>query len=714
MAQMNYRIGVDVGGTFTHAVAVDSGSGRLAGKVKVPTTHTAAEGVARGVAQAIGELLETTGFSPASVTFIAHSTTQATNALLEGDVAPVGIVATGKGLEGWRVKHQSRIGDIPLGGDHSLKTLHQFIHRNAIEQQAAGAIQRLKAAGAGAMVAADAFSVDDPSREKTLTQEARKQGLPATGTHEISGLYGLRVRTRTAALNASIMPPMIEAASMTETSVKSAGISAPLMVMRSDGGVMKMEEVRKRPLLTILSGPAAGVAAALMFVRLSDGVFLEVGGTSTDISLISMGRAHTQSAQVGGHRLFLRTLDVRTIGLGGGSMIRLGGGKPLEVGPRSAHIANLPYCCYGSTEALREAGLRLVAPREGDPADYIVLEAPDGRKSALTLTCAANALGKLADDDYASGNRQSARAGFGLLADFCGRPGEGEALAQAVLALAARKAAATVEKLLLEYGAGAESTRLIGGGGAGGVLVPATAEALGTSYRICPEAEVISAIGVALALVRETIERNIIDPGPDDLVRIRREAQEGAVRAGAAPESISVEIEVEPLQNLVRASASGATELRTRDLARRQLSESECRQVAADSLGVKPEEVHLVGRAAGMCAYSEDRSAKRLQTAGREKVPLRLVDAEGIVRLQLPAGEAVVCSSAEADEVLKDLLERHTEYGDAGARLPRIFLVVAGRIINLSNLASAEQASALAGSELELHATDEQIMWIVG
>jgi N-methylhydantoinase A/oxoprolinase/acetone carboxylase beta subunit len=715
MPEARFRIGVDVGGTFTHAVALEAGSLSLLGKTKVLTTHQAPEGVALGVTQALSALLEESGISPSQVGFIAHSTTQATNALLEGDVAPVGILAVGQGIEGWRVRSQTRLGEIPLGGGRRLRAFHRYLDRRKIGVKASPALEELKAEGACALVVAEAFSVDDPSREQALAEMARRMGLPATGTHEISGLYGLKTRTRTAALNASLMPPMIEAAMMTESSARRSGITAPLMVMRSDGGVMNMAEVRRRPLLTILSGPAAGVAAALMFVHLSEGIFLEVGGTSTDISLITLGRPRLHSAEVGGHRLFLRTLDVRTIGLGGGSMIRLQGGAPSDVGPRSAHIAGLPYCCFSPAESLRGAKVILASPRPGDPSDYVLLESPKGERFALTLTCAANAAGILPEEDYARGNAESACLAFSALAEACSMAPDGAALAGRILGIAARKAQKVVERLLAERGMKPEGTALVGGGGGAGALVPELGRAMRVNYEICLEAEVISAIGVALALVRESVERTMPNPTPEDLLKIRKEAEEGAIRSGAAPETVSVEVEVEPLQNIVRAVGSGAAELREKDLGAGELTEDERLQIAARSLRVSKEEVILAGKAGDIYAYAANiKKPAAMGLSRSSEHALRLIDGEGVVRLQLDHGEANVCRASEAVDMLGCLLDKHTSFGDAGPILPRAFLVARGRITNLSGLLAAEQVLSLAEVEIGRLAAEEEILLVIG
>lgn len=325
---MKYRIGIDVGGTFTDAALIDNDTFELVDTVKVPTTHAAESGVAAGIIQVLNMVMDRNHVKPNEVGFIAHGTTQATNALLEGDVVRVGIVTVGKGIEGMKSRSDTVMGDIPLTATKSLQSSNAYVTSDApnFAEAVAEAISGLRSGGCEAIVAAEAFSVDNAENEKAVTAKCTELGVSGTATSEISKLYGLKVRTRTAVINASIMPKMLDAANMTESSIKRAGIKTPLMVMRCDGGVMTVDEVRKRPILTILSGPAAGVAGALMYEKLTDGIFLEVGGTSTDISCVKDGKVMVKYAEVGGHKTYLTSLDVRTVGIGGGSMLQIRGG----------------------------------------------------------------------------------------------------------------------------------------------------------------------------------------------------------------------------------------------------------------------------------------------------------------------------------------------------------------------------------------------------
>jgi N-methylhydantoinase A/oxoprolinase/acetone carboxylase beta subunit len=490
--------------------------------------------------------------------------------------------------------------------------------------------------------------------------------------------------------------------------VSEAGITAPLMIMRSDGGVMSIDEVRRRPILTILSGPAAGVAAALMYAKISDGIFIEVGGTSSDITCIRNGQASVQSATIGGHKLFLRTLDVRTIGLAGGSMIRLRDGKLFGVGPRSAHLAGLAYSCFSSPPV--ESVLATIRPCPNDPDDYAVAVAPDGARVALTMTCAANAAGLVPAGDYAAGD--GAVAGQLLAAALHTPPA---AAATAVQEAGCALAVATIEQLLADYGLRHEHVTLIGGGGGAGAVAPGVGKLMALPWRIAENAPVISAIGVALALVRDTVERSIMNPTKDDLLRVRREAIDAVVRVGANPETVEVQVEVDPQRQTVRAIATGASELRARDLSGPALADDARREHAARSLGVSVTEVRELARTPNMVALSCLQETKKLfGLVKTRKTPLRLVDRDGVIRLQLAHGEAEARQAAQAPTRLREMIAAQAHYDDGGERLPAVFLLAGPRIVNLSGLLSVEQIISLAEAELENLPAEEMVLLIVG
>src|SRR5215470_15702861 len=195
----NTRIGIDVGGTFTHAVAIDSDTLGIIAKAKVLTTHRAREGVARGIIDSLKLLLEKAKICPESVGFIAHSTTQATNALLEGDVAAVGVIGMGKGLDAWLARLATNVGQVELAPGKLLTTYHHFIDtsQQPSEEAFKKALEDLVAKGARAIAVSEAFSVDAPENEANALRVAKEIGLPATSGSEISQLYGLKARTRT-------------------------------------------------------------------------------------------------------------------------------------------------------------------------------------------------------------------------------------------------------------------------------------------------------------------------------------------------------------------------------------------------------------------------------------------------------------------------------------------------------------------------------------
>lgn len=696
---MKVRIGIDVGGTFTDAVALDNDTYELVGAVKIPTTHASQAGVAAGIVDSLNKLMDQCGIRPEDVSFIAHGTTQATNALLEGDVAPVGVLTYWAGLEGRKARSDTKVGDIELAPGKSLRTMNASVEVGSgdLVPPTDEAVGELSRAGAAAVVAAEAFSVDDDRNETLGVERSEAAGLPATATNDVSKLYGLKIRTRTAVVNASIMPKMLETANLTERSIKEARIAAPLMVMRCDGGVMTVEEVRRRPILTILSGPAAGVAGALMYERLSDGLFFEVGGTSTDISCVKDGRVMVKYAEVGGHKTYLNSLDVRTVGVGGGSMIQLEGGRPVAVGPRSAHIAALEYEVFHAP--LTDPVLDVVSPMEGDPT-YAVVRGSDGTTVALTLTGAANIAGYAAGEDYASGDAEAARVAWAPLADAMGCTVD-EA-ARRVLLLGADKNEKVAQALMRDYSMNPETTVFVGGGGGASTAVPALAEKLGVKWRLAKNAPVISPIGVALALVRDTVERTIIDPTQEDILAVRNEAEAQAIKAGASPGTVEVSVEVDPQRNLVKAVATGATELRSKDRNQEPLTAEELLGVCAESMGQPVESLVESAHSDGLRVYQASVRSRRLfgLLPGRTVSPLRVVDEFGVIRLQRRDGTVVQTAVSGWKETTRRVVEEHTIYDDGGATLPNVHLICGQRIVDLSGVQSAEQILALGDVEI--------------
>jgi N-methylhydantoinase A/oxoprolinase/acetone carboxylase beta subunit len=715
---MKVRIGIDVGGTFTDVVVIDSQSHELVGQLKFPTTHAAREGVALGIVSALERAMAEFGLQAEDVAFIAHSTTQATNALLEGDVAEVGVIGMGRGLEWALGGGATKVPPIALTASKQLKPLHGQIHTGtaSLAEAAEVEIEKLSRQGVRVVVASEMFGVDNQQNETIVADKARAMGLLATSGHEVSSLYGLRVRTRTAVINAAILPKMIETAEMTEACVKATGISAPLMIMRSDGGVMSVAEVHRRPILTMLSGPAAGIAGALMHERVSDGVFIEVGGTSADISVIRDGGPATRPARLNGHRMYLNTLDVRTLGVGGGSMIRastaFGDMADVEdVGPRSAHIAGLGYACFAEPEELAGATVEFIQPTPGDAEDHAVIRTAGGKRYALTTTCAANLLGYVKPGHFARGNAESARIAFDLLTAESGDYDDKQA-AEAVLHIACGKIVATIEELIAEYHLSRAQVVLVGGGGGAASLVPFAARLMGLEHRIARNAEVISPIGVAMAMVRDTVERNVVDPTPEDILKIRRQAAEAAIAAGAVAESIEVQVEVDKRRNLVRATAMGTTELRRREGEQQTSSIEQCRLAAARSMRADAGSVKLVAENSSHLVFTgEQRTRSFFGLFASRRRMLRVVDRTGVVRLQRDAARVTATTPAQVEEELRRAVDGLTDYGDAGRAIPDIFILYGARIANFSGLADLEQVTALV--EVELRSLDPATRLVV-
>ncbi|MDQ3890612.1 MAG: hydantoinase/oxoprolinase family protein [Actinomycetota bacterium] len=664
------RVGIDVGGTFTKAVAVEPTSLGLVAQAVVPTTHRASAGVSEGAADALRRLVAALGSERTRIELVAFSTTQAMNALLEGDVARVGVVGIGAAPNVRVARRRTRIGEVKLAPGRSLRTEHEFLDatRGLRDRDVDAALERLARAGCEAVAASGAFSVDAPDHESLVIERALSLGLPACAGHELTGVYGLETRTVSAAVNASILPVVARTAGLVEGALADAGLRVPLLVLRGDAGAMSVEAFRRRPSFTVGSGPAAGVAAALHQLALRDGIVVECGGTSSNVSVVRRGRPALRSLRVMGRPTCIRSVDSWVVAAGGGSMARIGRRRIAEAGPRSAHISALPYASFARPDDLAGAELELVAPLPGDPVDYAVVRA-GGRLYAVTATCAANALGLVPPEAYPAGSREAALLAFAALARSL--RSDADETAQALLERAVAKIADVVAAAAREHDL-ERDVPLVALGGAGEALVPEVARRLGRPVVRPHHPEVLSSIGTALSLVRAEALRTA--SGETLALAVAREAERACVEAGAAPGTVTVETSYEPRERVLRAVATGAVALETGSAARSPADQEERLSCAADALGIGQEALSLVARNDFYYVFSENGSGRVAVVDRLGSVPL----AENAHRVL--AGEGVEF----LDELRAEVAAKALHLGVATIS-PRVSLIFGPRILDLSD-----------------------------
>lgn len=703
MGKRAIRVGIDVGGTHTKAVAIDNATHEIIGKGSVMTTHDDEMGVATGVIEAFKLCLTANNIDPDDVIFIAHSTTQATNALLEGDVADVGIIGMGKGgFSGFLAKKQSRIDDIDLGTGRVIKVHHTYLkQKDANPSNIEKEINELRSKGSEVIVASKAFGVDDLTEENAVKDVAEKHHIPVSVASEISKLYGLTRRTRTAAINASILPKMLETANSTESSVRKAGIKVPLMIMRGDGGVMDISEMKKRPVLTMLSGPAASVVGALMYLRASNGIYFEVGGTSTNIGVIKNGRPAVDYSIIGGHPTYVNSLDVRVLGVAGGSMFRASKDGVVDVGPRSAHIAGMPYAVYTPIEEMEDPQLEFFCPKEGDPADYVYVKLKSGKKVTITNSCAANVLGYVTPEDYSYGNPESARKAIEPVAKYMNTTVED--VCEQILRKSYEKINPVITELAEKYKLEKDQISLVGVGGGVSSLLPYTAKFMELDYNISENAEVISSIGVALSMIRDVVERVIPSPTKKDIADIKKEASNLAIANGAVPDSVEVQIEIDSQTSRVTAIALGSSEVQTTDLLK-ACTEDDAREIAAKSMGVKVEETDLVTKSEVFYVFT----AKKKDGSDQ----IRIVDKKGFIKVQRGDGSARKCSVAEAQQNIEEMWEQLAVFKNDIKLTPDMYLCTGGKVLDYAGMMDLDQLYLVVDTELATLEDNEDVILI--
>ncbi len=683
------RVGIDVGGTFTKAVAMDAATGEMVAKSTVPTTHGSEKGVSAGIVEALGNILSESGIRLDEIEAISHSTTQAINALLEADVHKVGIVSMGVGPTKKDVVKRTRLDDKKTGAGKSLRTCHTFLDTSHLitKEEVGEAIGALRGEGAEAIVATEAFGVDDPSNELFVMNEAAKAGMPSTASHEISGIYGLEIRTLTSVINASVLPKTLQVANFVEEGIRRMGVASPLMVMKGDGGVTSMGTFRTKPILTILSGPAASVAGALLHLRIMNGIFIEVGGTSTNICVIRNGKPEFHYVTIKDHPTCIRSMDVRIVGVAGGSMARLSGGRISAVGPRSAHIAGLKYSCFADPKDLETGRIVAVRPKEGDE-EYACIRC-DGGTYAITNTCAANALEMIDDGDYSLANTESAKISMRKLGEEMG-VSFFEA-AQSIIQTSSFEIMKTVTRILKDYKM--DSAEIIGGGGGASVLAPFVAKQMGAPYRKAEQAEVISSVGVALSMLQEEQEVSMVDPTPEKISQEHNRVRATLVDKGAIPESIAIDSKFIPDKGILRITAVGNVEMEG-GAAKSVFTQDEARERAAEIMGADPDATELIFKSGHYFVFSAHVKEKRL-IGKSERRRVVALDIFGRPKMSIRNGEVF----RGDQKTVTGSLDAFFDSKHFGI-VPGVYLVNSLKAMDFSGLTSRSHIMAAVSGEL--------------
>lgn len=484
------RVGVDVGGTFTDAVVV---CGERFGVGKVPTT--ADQSV--GVLAAIAEALRHAGCQASDIGQFAHSTTTATNALLEGAVARTALVTTAGFGDLLQLRRQNRASLYRLGTHHPPPVVRDSDVIEVNERMGPSGVllplsddevARVVAAVANldveAVAVAFLFSFANPEHELRVAA-ALREALPhlrISVSAEVSPTVREYERFSTTAVDAALAPILGRYLEALTGRARAEGLPEPT-IMQSNGGRLYLAEAASHAVWTVLSGPAAGVIGAAALAEQSgvaDALTLDMGGTSADVAIISSGRVQRrQETTIGGHAVSLPVLDITAVSAGGGSVAWIDPGGALRVGPRSAGARPGPaaYGLGGDEPTLTDANVVLgrLPPQLGD----IVLD----------VSRARDVVGRLG-------------AGMQLTVEAC---------AEAMLAIGVAQMARALRLVSVERGTDPRGLTLVAFGGAGPLHAAQVADQLAMSRVLVPAAAGgLAALGLVLAGQRRDLVQSVL------------------------------------------------------------------------------------------------------------------------------------------------------------------------------------------------------------
>ncbi|WP_447774198.1 hydantoinase/oxoprolinase family protein [Variovorax boronicumulans] len=475
--KQRYRIGVDVGGTFTDLVIAST-----YGDMRVHKVSTVTSDPAQGVMRAVAQAAEAKGLSIEALLeacdLFVHGTTVATNTLLEKKGAKIGLIVS----DGFRDSLEIRRGHRPNPWDHRSPYPQVLVERylrmpvgGRIEangdvsrelnkEQLDAIVASLKSEDVEAVAVALYNSYANPAHEHEVAAALRRAGFEwVSVSSDIAPLVGEYERTSTAVLNAYIAPRTVGYLKNLDHQLSRLGLMNKLLLVQSNGGAVSVNQVAERPVTLLLSGPAAGVGAIRQFsleLGFDNILSMEIGGTSCDVIMMNHGEvADTDLLSIDGYDAAIPSVDVHTVGAGGGTIAGVDAGGMLYVGPQGAGAWPGPACYE----------------RGGDRP---------------TVTDANLVLGRLAPETYAAGTVQvslsaARNAIVKHLADPLGITCEEAAVG--IIRLMEQKLTQAVQRLSSERGMDPANFALMPGGGAGALHGSSVAASLGCKKVYVPK-----------------------------------------------------------------------------------------------------------------------------------------------------------------------------------------------------------------------------------
>lgn len=510
----SYRIGIDIGGTFTDVVLVNEATGSV-GVVKVPTVPA---DPSKGFLNGLNDALKNFDIDPKHISFLVHGTTIATNTIIQGHGAKAGLITSEGFSDVLEIAYQTRpvLYDIfydkpkPLVQRHMCVGVPERMGPNGeviVPLNAAAvenAARQLIANGAAAIVIAFLHSYRNPAHERAAAAIIARiaPDLPVVTSAEVCPEYREYPRTSTAAVNAVLLPKVAPYISRLEDRLAERGVSTPLHLMTSSGGIATSQIAKRLPVHLVESGPAAGVIGAAFVAedlhdeRLSRRILaLDIGGTTAKASLIDdgmpaladefeVGAAAVATSTAGrgqGYPIKMPVINLVEIGAGGGSIAYIDPGGALAVGPESAGADPGP-ACY----------------------------AKGGKHPTITD---ANLMLGLLNPEYFLGGTFRLRAELArevIDREVAGPLGIGvEDASQMIIDIANAKMVAALQLVSVRRGIDPREYALVPSGGAGPLHVMAIARQLGVSTVIIPPTPGLNS---ALGLLATDVKHEIVHP----------------------------------------------------------------------------------------------------------------------------------------------------------------------------------------------------------